>query len=309
METQKNYYSVLGVSQTSEHVVIQAAYRALMRKYHPDTAQDTGVASEQRAKEINEAYAVLSDLAARVRYDAMLNCEQHENTSHTPRQKDASMAAKSQDYSDTAKPSRENNPISKLCADFVRSKRSALNGSGIGLASIFVFGLIRAAIQFSHSEHAINSNPNAETLDTINKLSAEMPLAPTQDQPTPSDGGYASVIEPTSAAKQSVDPMTAGTKALARSDFGSAVDSFRVAARSGNPEAMARLAGMYGLGSGVSIDLLRVHMWLILAARTSPSDQNRQEVVHSDEMWYTPQQLAQSELLANRCQYSGFFDC
>ena len=58
------------MSPTSEHVVIQAAYRALMRRYHPDA--DPSSEAAQRAQAINAAYAVLGDPEKRVRYDGSL---------------------------------------------------------------------------------------------------------------------------------------------------------------------------------------------------------------------------------------------
>ena len=66
----RDYYAILGVTPTSEDVVIRAAYRALMRRYHPD-ADPTGEASE-KAQAINAAYAVLSDPEKRARYDGSL---------------------------------------------------------------------------------------------------------------------------------------------------------------------------------------------------------------------------------------------
>ena len=66
----RDYYSILGVTPTSEDVVIRAAYRALMRRYHPD-ADPSGEAAE-RAQAINAAYAVLSDPEKRARYDGSL---------------------------------------------------------------------------------------------------------------------------------------------------------------------------------------------------------------------------------------------
>lgn len=61
MSKQPDFYRVLGVAPYSEDVVIQAAYRALMRRYHPDTNRSPD--AQKRATEINEAYAVLSDPA------------------------------------------------------------------------------------------------------------------------------------------------------------------------------------------------------------------------------------------------------
>jgi curved DNA-binding protein CbpA len=58
------------VSPGAEPEVIQGAYRALMRKYHPDA--NGGAYSDARAKRINEAYAALSDPGSRADYDAQL---------------------------------------------------------------------------------------------------------------------------------------------------------------------------------------------------------------------------------------------
>lgn len=61
-------YAILGVSPAAEDVVIGAAYRALMRHYHPDTNPDP--AAQARARQITAAYAVLRDPAKRAEYDA-----------------------------------------------------------------------------------------------------------------------------------------------------------------------------------------------------------------------------------------------
>lgn len=64
-----DYYRILGVAPESEDVVIQAAYRALMRRYHPDTNKSADAA--KRATEINQAYDVLRDPVRRRQYDAV----------------------------------------------------------------------------------------------------------------------------------------------------------------------------------------------------------------------------------------------
>src|ERR1044071_2903209 len=62
----RDYYSVLGVSRDASDVEIKRAFRELARKHHPDVSpEDNGEAF----REINEAYAVLSDAEARTRYD------------------------------------------------------------------------------------------------------------------------------------------------------------------------------------------------------------------------------------------------
>ncbi|MGH2408507.1 MAG: DnaJ domain-containing protein, partial [Candidatus Limnocylindrales bacterium] len=63
-----NLYKVLQVDPEAEHEVIQAAYRRLARKYHPDLAADPQSADRMTA--INAAWAVLGDPVARARYNA-----------------------------------------------------------------------------------------------------------------------------------------------------------------------------------------------------------------------------------------------
>src|SRR5215207_1462688 len=66
----KDYYEVLGVSRTASDDDIKKAFRKLARQYHPDVAKDKKTA-EEKFKEINEAYEVLSDPAKRKKYDTL----------------------------------------------------------------------------------------------------------------------------------------------------------------------------------------------------------------------------------------------
>jgi molecular chaperone DnaJ len=65
---EKDFYKVLGVSKTATPEEIKQAYRKLARKYHPD-ANKGDSKSEERFKEISEAYNVLSDEKQRKEYD------------------------------------------------------------------------------------------------------------------------------------------------------------------------------------------------------------------------------------------------
>jgi molecular chaperone DnaJ len=63
----RDYYEILGVSRDADKDEIKSAYRRLARKYHPDVNKEQG--AEERFKEINRAYEVLSEPEVRARYD------------------------------------------------------------------------------------------------------------------------------------------------------------------------------------------------------------------------------------------------
>ncbi len=67
---QKDYYSILGVDKNASQQEVRAAYRKLAFQYHPDRNKGDPAATE-RMKEINEAYAILSDLSKRREYDLL----------------------------------------------------------------------------------------------------------------------------------------------------------------------------------------------------------------------------------------------
>lgn len=67
-EVKRDYYEVLGVSKNAGEEEIKKAYRTLAKKYHPDLHPGDSEA-EAKFKEINEAYAVLSDPEKREKYD------------------------------------------------------------------------------------------------------------------------------------------------------------------------------------------------------------------------------------------------
>jgi curved DNA-binding protein len=66
----KDYYDILGVDRGASEKEIKQAFRRLARQWHPDTNPDDSTA-EERFKEINEAYEVLSDPDKRAKYDRL----------------------------------------------------------------------------------------------------------------------------------------------------------------------------------------------------------------------------------------------
>lgn len=65
-----NYYEILQVTQDASDEVISAAYKSLVKKYHPDSGFEK---DSEKFLQIEEAYAVLSDVYERKRYDETLH--------------------------------------------------------------------------------------------------------------------------------------------------------------------------------------------------------------------------------------------
>lgn len=67
MSTKRDYYEVLGLQKSASESDIKSAYRKMALKYHPD--RNKAADAEEKFKEINEAYQILSDKEKRATYD------------------------------------------------------------------------------------------------------------------------------------------------------------------------------------------------------------------------------------------------
>lgn len=67
-----NYYEVLQINKEASDEVIKAAYKALIKKYHPDNASDEDI---DKVQLINEAYKILSNSESRMEYDKSIENE------------------------------------------------------------------------------------------------------------------------------------------------------------------------------------------------------------------------------------------
>ena len=66
----QNYYQILQVDKNASEEMIEKAYKLLAKKYHPDIQpEDKKDWAEEKFKQINEAYSVLSDTQKRIEYD------------------------------------------------------------------------------------------------------------------------------------------------------------------------------------------------------------------------------------------------
>ena len=68
MADKRDYYEVLGIDKNADDATIKKAYRNMAKKYHPDMNPGDAVA-EEKFKEVNEAYGVLSDAEKKAKYD------------------------------------------------------------------------------------------------------------------------------------------------------------------------------------------------------------------------------------------------
>ena len=109
------HYDVLEVSENASQEVIQMAYKALVKKYHPDVNKGFEEKAEAKLKSINRAYGVLSNPERRKRYDAYLKQKATEHSKEKRTEADEVIFEKRESASHTEhQESREESDLTYL---------------------------------------------------------------------------------------------------------------------------------------------------------------------------------------------------
>lgn len=130
----KNYYKILEVNENASIEVIDKAYRVLVKKYHPDLQGNT-IEAQNKIKEINEAYNVLSDSFLKEQYDEELRKEVEKEQSNNFQENDYTRFYKEKERQkyNTNQVNNENNDIEE---DKQSKKKTNEIGTGLGIINL-----------------------------------------------------------------------------------------------------------------------------------------------------------------------------
>lgn len=78
-----NYYQILNIKNTATKSEIKNSYKKLVKKYHPDLYDGNKEYAENKIKEINEAYNILSNESSKAEYDLLLTQNEYNNYEST----------------------------------------------------------------------------------------------------------------------------------------------------------------------------------------------------------------------------------
>lgn len=163
-----DYYSVLGVTEFADEDVIAAAYRALAKKYHPDTGSHRGTASAERFHQIQEAFEVLGNQKTRAEYDA-----QRKTADQDP--------SASENISEPKGGSADHHP-EKSAPDMAPNRASARTAVSTSIAALLV-----ATIALSISAYLLFPS---DQKTAVQAPSAEVALEPSLTADTGQANGY-----------------------------------------------------------------------------------------------------------------------
>jgi len=229
----KSLYDILEISPVASNEVVTAAYRALSKKYHPDKNPGSDAATEAMTA-INQAYAVLSDPAQRMAYDAALPHHHRRHTAETTQPKPAAAPAPQSEVVQPVVP-----PVSK------RSSNTPSRGTGIWATAVIVIA-VAASIYVSTSFEP----------DSMHSISFI-------DHPDP----YQARLRKAEALLNGEG--VARNLAQAKSEFEAIADNRSVFDAKGfRGVASQKLAEIYNNGLGVPKDTIKAEEWFRKAAES-----------------------------------------
>ncbi len=133
------YYEILEVSNNASEEVIRMAYKALARKYHPDVFSGDPQFADQKMKQLNEAFEVLSDPQQRVSYDQKLRDRHKETTTQN------SSTNNSSDFDD------KNDHFFKCVSNKMRDAFRIMTSSKLLKVGLIAFALILVILVVGNS--------------------------------------------------------------------------------------------------------------------------------------------------------------
>ena len=113
MHTNKDLYQLLGLTKEASEDDIQRAHRKLVRQYHPDSNPEA-LQAEERFKEIQQAYEVLSEENKRREYDKTLHASSKETVGSTDRRGGRAKTQGDIAYGTSEQANRDRGPWFKL---------------------------------------------------------------------------------------------------------------------------------------------------------------------------------------------------
>ena len=154
----KNYYDILEVSQKASKEVIEKAYKVLAKKYHPDRYNgDKKKIAEEKLKEINVAYKILSDDLLRDQYDNEISKNKVVASSETPRKDKSKVTSTPKNKEDVKYKSvfdllpESVKSIVNIFKNFKNIKRDDWFALGLTLLIMIVLGLLLWFLPFTHN--------------------------------------------------------------------------------------------------------------------------------------------------------------
>jgi len=126
----RDLYMILGVPPIASFEEIRKAYRTLSKKYHPDLNPDLKLYSDEKMKELVEAYNILSSQEKRKEYDKQPQF-QIRRSRKDPRRKSASGAQDASAFTKKPKYDKEPSLLERILSPFLKSSKKSDNTSHV----------------------------------------------------------------------------------------------------------------------------------------------------------------------------------